>query len=122
MHDGSDLRRRRNGGADNRGSGQRRQVAAGTAETVTCTTGGTFRVEAIQDIYDLGLDFNNAHVQPTGEYHYHRASELLNVRLRRIPGYEASPSLAGDVLPIPTTHRSNARSKTDQRPDVDDAP
>lgn len=49
----------------------------GTAETVTCDSGETLRVEALQDIYDLGLDFNNAHVQPTGEYHYHGASELL---------------------------------------------
>jgi len=48
-----------------------------TAETVTCGSGETLRVEALQDIYDLGLDFNNAHVQPTGEYHYHGASELL---------------------------------------------
>jgi len=49
----------------------------GTAETVTCDSGETLRVEALQDINDLGLDFNNAHVQPTGEYHYHGASELL---------------------------------------------
>jgi hypothetical protein len=49
----------------------------GTAETVTCESGETLRVEALQDVYDLGLDFNNAHVQPTGEYHYHGISELL---------------------------------------------
>lgn len=49
----------------------------GTAEAVTCATGGEFRVEALQDVYDLGLDFNNAHVQPSGEYHYHGASGLL---------------------------------------------
>ena len=49
----------------------------GTAETVTCATGETFRVEAFQDIYNLGFDFNNAHVQPTGEYHYHGVSQLL---------------------------------------------
>ncbi len=48
----------------------------GTAETVTCDN-VTYRVEALQDVYNLGLDFNNAHVQPTGEYHYHGASELL---------------------------------------------
>jgi hypothetical protein len=48
-----------------------------TAETVTCDSGELLRVEALQDIYDLGLDFNNAHVQPTGEYHYHGISELL---------------------------------------------
>ena len=49
----------------------------GTAETVTCDSGETYRVEAVQDAYDLGLDFNNAHVQPDGEYHYHGVSELM---------------------------------------------
>lgn len=49
----------------------------GTAETVICATGETFRIEALQDIYDLGLDFNNAHVQPTGEYHYHGVPQHL---------------------------------------------
>ncbi len=49
----------------------------GTAETVTCTSGETYRVEAVQEAYDLGLDFNNAHVQPDGEYHYHGVSELM---------------------------------------------
>ena len=43
----------------------------GTAEVVVCDTGENYKVEAFQDIIDLGLDFNNAHVQPTGEYHYH---------------------------------------------------
>ncbi len=49
----------------------------GTAETLTCASGETYRIEALQDLYDLGLDFNNAHVQPGGEYHYHGISELL---------------------------------------------
>ena len=48
-----------------------------TAETVTCATGEIFRIEALQDIYNLGFDFNNAHVQSTGEYHYHGISQLL---------------------------------------------
>jgi YHYH protein len=48
-----------------------------TAETVTCASGEGYSVEALQDTYDLGLDFNNAHVQPTGEYHYHGISQLL---------------------------------------------
>ncbi|QXP62352.1 YHYH protein [Polaribacter sp. HaHaR_3_91] len=43
----------------------------GTAEVVVCETGENYRVEAFQDVIDLGLDFNHAHVQPTGEYHYH---------------------------------------------------
>lgn len=42
-----------------------------TAERFICETGEQYNVEAVQDLLDLGLDFNNAHVQPTGEYHYH---------------------------------------------------
>ena len=49
----------------------------GTAETFTCSSGETYRVEAIQDLTSLGLDFNNAHVQPTGEYHYHGISTMM---------------------------------------------
>ncbi|WP_147676783.1 YHYH protein [Algibacter pacificus] len=48
-----------------------------TAEMVICDSGENFRVEAVQDLINLGLDFNNAHVQPTGEYHYHGISEAL---------------------------------------------
>ena len=28
-------------------------------------------IEAFQNLRDLGLDYSNAHVQPTGRYHYH---------------------------------------------------
>ena len=49
----------------------------GTAETATCDSGETYRIEALQELYDLGLDFNNAHVQPGGQYHYHGVSALL---------------------------------------------
>lgn len=48
-----------------------------TAERVTCTSGEVYNIEAIQNLTNLGLDFNNAHVQPTGEYHYHGVSSLL---------------------------------------------
>lgn len=43
----------------------------GTAEVVVCDSGENYRVEAFQELINLGLDFNNAHVQPTGAYHYH---------------------------------------------------
>ena len=43
----------------------------GTAEVVYCETGENYRVEALQNLINLGLDFNHAHVQPTGVYHYH---------------------------------------------------
>ena len=49
----------------------------GTAEAIICDSGEVYRVEALQDDYNLGLDFNNAHVQPDGEYHYHGVSELM---------------------------------------------
>ena len=49
----------------------------GTAEVVQCETGENYRVEAIQNVIDLGLDFNHAHVQPTGEYHYHGSPTSL---------------------------------------------
>lgn len=42
-----------------------------TAERFVCETGEEYRIEAFQDLVDLGLDKNLAHVQPTGEYHYH---------------------------------------------------
>lgn len=28
-------------------------------------------MQALQDFVELGVDFNNAHVQPQGEYHFH---------------------------------------------------
>lgn len=49
----------------------------GTAEVATCDGTTSHRIEALQDVTDLGLDFNNAHVQPTGEYHYHGVSTML---------------------------------------------
>ena len=48
-----------------------------TAERVSCETGEEYSIEAIQDVLDLGLDFNNAHVQPTGAYHYHAVADNL---------------------------------------------
>lgn len=42
-----------------------------TAERFVCETGEVYRIEAFQELVDLGLDFNHAHVQPTGAYHYH---------------------------------------------------
>lgn len=42
-----------------------------TAERFVCETGEVYKIEAIQDLVNLGLDYNHAHVQPTGAYHYH---------------------------------------------------
>ena len=49
----------------------------GTAETVTCNSGEAYKVEGLQQDFPLGMDINNAHVQPSGEYHYHGVSQLL---------------------------------------------
>lgn len=49
-----------------------------TAETVECTTGERYQIEALQETYNLGFDENDAHVQPDGTYHYHGyPSELI---------------------------------------------
>lgn len=42
-----------------------------TGEFISCIGGESYQIEALQDTYDLGFDFNEAHVQPDGEYHYH---------------------------------------------------
>lgn len=49
----------------------------GTAELVTCDSGEAHPIEALQSVTDLGIDFNNAHVQPNGAYHYHGISSLM---------------------------------------------
>ncbi len=48
-----------------------------TAEAFVCATGERYRIEAFQTLVNLGLDFNNAHVQPTGAYHYHGVPKAL---------------------------------------------
>ncbi|MDP1842444.1 MAG: YHYH protein [Sediminibacterium sp.] len=48
-----------------------------TAEAFVCATGERYRIEAFQTLVNLGLDFNNAHVQPTGAYHYHGIPKAL---------------------------------------------
>lgn len=40
-------------------------------EPGTAERNGDYNIEAFQDEFNLGLDENNAHVQPTGSYHYH---------------------------------------------------
>jgi hypothetical protein len=49
----------------------------GTDERVTCDSGEVHPIEALQTVADLGMDFNNAHVQPNGAYHYHGISSLM---------------------------------------------
>lgn len=51
----------------------------GTAERAICDNDITYNIQAVglADLVDIpqGLDFNNAHVQPWGEYHYHGTPE-----------------------------------------------
>ena len=54
-----------------------------TAERFVCETGEVYRIEAFQELVDLGLDFNHAHVQPTGAYHYHGVPTELVKKLDR---------------------------------------
>ena len=45
---------------------------------------GNWRIEALgQNSFNFGVDFNNAHVQPTGEYHYHGMPEKLLEKLAK---------------------------------------
>lgn len=53
----------------------------GTAELAVCDNGITYNIQAV-GLADLagvpeGLDFNNAHVLPSGEYHYHGTPESV---------------------------------------------
>ncbi|MBI5278765.1 MAG: YHYH protein [Burkholderiales bacterium] len=56
----------------------------GSGNSVTCTMNGSgdWMIEALgHDTFDLGLDSNNAHVQPDGSYHYHGMPGGLVTRL-----------------------------------------
>lgn len=54
-----------------------------TLSTCTVAQGrDKWRIEALgQSTFDFGTDMNNAHVQPTGEYHYHGMPEKLIEKL-----------------------------------------
>jgi hypothetical protein len=60
-------------------------TCSGSGTSVTCTADGntgTWKIEALgQSVMNLGLDSNNAHVQPDGSYHYHGMPEGFLTRL-----------------------------------------
>jgi hypothetical protein len=58
-----------------------------------------WQFEALSGKIDLGMDANNAHVQPTGSYHYHGLPKGL---ITRLGGAESMPLLgyAADGFPI----------------------
>ncbi len=69
----------------------------GTAETFNGDR--RWSKEALSGLINLGLDRNNAHVQPNGSYHYHGSPTGLLAKLRR----RGSPTLLGfaaDGFPI----------------------
>tara|TARA_R110000787_G_scaffold221595_1_gene330308 strand:+ start:6464 stop:7267 length:804 start_codon:yes stop_codon:yes gene_type:complete len=62
-----------------------------------------WRVEALgQDVFDFGEDMNNAHVQPTGEYHYHGMPEglLTNAGVSDTNRKMTLVGWAGDGYPV----------------------
>ena len=73
----------------------------GTAEYWRNDPRSGWRYEALGGAVRLGLDRNNAHVQPNGAYHYHAAPKGLMSR----SNYRAKPMLIGwaaDGFPIYT--------------------
>ena len=53
-------------------------------------------MQSFQDLVALGIDFNNAHVQPTGEYHFHGVNDTV------MAGMEVDPN--EDIVHIGTTY------------------
>ncbi|MEO1525847.1 MAG: YHYH protein [Planctomycetota bacterium] len=86
---------------------------------------------------NLGLDMNNAHVQPTGDYHYHgRASDLITELAEKARAADKSMTLIGyaaDGYPVYDceiigadgkleTLKSGYRLKSGQRPGGSSSP
>jgi hypothetical protein len=64
------------------GTGGTCLVSGGTVSCSLAGNGGTWRIEALgQTTFDFGVDSSNAHVQPTGEYHYHGMPNGLMTKL-----------------------------------------
>ncbi|MEM6700893.1 MAG: YHYH protein, partial [Bacteroidota bacterium] len=75
-----------------------------TAEFYRTSTGGFNRdwnITTLTSAVNLGLDCNNAHVQPTGKYHYHGTPSAY---IAQLEGNDGSQMLkigyAGDGFPI----------------------
>lgn len=59
-------------------------------EPGTAEREGSYNIEGLQDTYNLGMDQNNAHVQPNGTYHYHGVPE----------GYLANYGVSADLVQV----------------------
>jgi len=72
----------------------------GTGEFYNNDRTSGWNYEALTGFLNLGADFNNAHVQPTGNYHYHGMPEGL---IEVISGTEPAQTLVGyaaDGFPV----------------------
>ena len=81
----------------------------GTAEAWQNNPQSGWRYEAVTGFMNLGLDEHNAHVQPTGAYHYHALSLGL---VERLGGDDQKMLLIGyaaDGFPIYTSKATDAR-------------
>ncbi|KAK3604220.1 hypothetical protein CHS0354_002028 [Potamilus streckersoni] len=76
--------------------------------------------EALQNVLDLGLDANNAHVQPNGEYHYHsvpfpllKSADTMSLvgwaadgfPIYAVYGYSDSKNKASEIRRIKSSYR-----------------
>jgi hypothetical protein len=79
-------------------------TASGTSSCSLAGGGGSWRIEALgQSSFNFGVDSSNAHVQPSGEYHYHGMPEGLLGTL----GKGTAPTLVGfamDGSPVYARH------------------
>lgn len=71
-------------------------------EPGTAERNGEWSYEAFQDQLNLGLDQNNAHVQPDGSYHYHGAPEGLITYLETLESV-----VGGDGTVIPASENGD---------------
>ncbi len=63
-------------------------------------TNMAWNITTLQDEEDLGLDCNNAHVQPTGRYHYHGSPSNYLDQLMVDGSQMVKVGYAGDGFPI----------------------
>ena len=76
----------------------------GTAEFWNRDPRSGWNYEAKSGFLNLGLDENNAHVQPTGAYHYHGLPTGLVLRLSRDGSKMVMVGYAADGFPIYTSY------------------
>lgn len=70
-------------------------VSGGSATCSLIGNTGNWNIEALgQSSFNFGVDGNNAHVQPTGDYHYHGMPEGVLAKL----GKGMTPTLVGFAL------------------------